>query len=154
MPPFLNEGSEPWPMGPQNCLVHGSLEHLPVSNSQERCLVTSEWMRAWRDDSECPKGDQPHREESGLCQESLGGGRLSTAGLGEGEPESAPGRGIVMKGEGSTTPCFSKCYPFINKYICFHTYSSLYRWRSVYMGRKLHSCNFSHLSHTAHMYRQ
>lgn len=39
-------------------------------------------------------------------------------------------------GEKHQTPGFSKCWPFINKYICFHTYSSLYSWRSVYMGQE------------------
>lgn len=36
-PLFLNERSGPWLMGPQDCLVQGSLEPLGVQLSRELC---------------------------------------------------------------------------------------------------------------------
>ena len=36
----LSERSGPWLMGPQDCLVHGSLEPLTVSSSQESSVTS------------------------------------------------------------------------------------------------------------------
>lgn len=95
---------------------------------------------AWRADSEGLTRDQPNHLAFGFrlnSPESSSGGSSAPQASVRVSLSQLPGE--VSEGESTTTPWFSKCYPFINKYICFHTYSSLYRWRSVYMGRKMHS---------------